>query len=170
MLWVNDTKYTYTHTHTCIRPHTHTHTDFSSSTNNTITTDDHYSLGQLIDCVYDEATPTKPPTKPPPTYNPPLSQATSPPLSQATSPPLSQATNPPPVMVEASKEEEEFYNAENHMYAAVNKKANGDTAEADGKGENKTEEGSNQPVYDVAMPGEAVWGVEGSDEYSRLKH
>ena len=29
--------------------------------------------------------------------------------------------NPPPVKVEASKSEDEFYNAEEHMYAAVNK-------------------------------------------------
>ncbi len=154
MLWVINTP-----THTHVYTPTHTHTDFSSSVNNPITTDDNYSLGQLIGCVYDEATPTKPP----PTYNPPLSQATSPPLS----PPLSQATNPPPVTVEASKGEDEIYTAEDHMYAAINKKANGDTAEADGEGENKTEEGAIQPVYDVVR---AVWGVENSDEYSRLKH
>ncbi len=35
----------------------------------------------------------------------------------------SQATNPPPVSGEATLREEEFYNAEDHMYAAVNKKA-----------------------------------------------
>ncbi len=71
---------------------------------------------------------------------------------------------------EASKGEDEFYNAEQHMYTAIDKKKKQNNAEADGEGENKTEESSNQPVYDVAMPGEAVWGVEGSDEYSRLKH
>ncbi len=30
-------------------------------------------------------------------------------------------SNPPPVKVEASKSEDEFYNTEEHMYAAVNK-------------------------------------------------
>ncbi len=35
----------------------------------------------------------------------------------------SQATNPPPVSGEASVREEEFYIAEDHTYAAVNKKA-----------------------------------------------
>ncbi len=35
----------------------------------------------------------------------------------------SQATNPPPVSGEATVREEEFYIAEDHTYAAVNKKA-----------------------------------------------
>ncbi len=35
----------------------------------------------------------------------------------------SQATNPPPVSGEAIMREEEFYIAEDHTYAAVNKKA-----------------------------------------------
>ncbi len=30
-------------------------------------------------------------------------------------------SNPPPVKVEASKSEDEFYNAEEHMYAAVSR-------------------------------------------------
>ena len=34
----------------------------------------------------------------------------------------SQATNPPPVSGEATVREEEFYNADDHTYAAVNKK------------------------------------------------
>ncbi len=36
--------------------------------------------------------------------------------------PKPKPANPPPVKVEASKSEDEFYNAEVHMYAAVNKK------------------------------------------------
>ncbi len=50
--------YTHMHTHTCIHPHIHY---FSSTTNNQLITDDNYSLGQVIECVYDEATPTQPP-------------------------------------------------------------------------------------------------------------
>ena len=36
--------------------------------------------------------------------------------------PKPKPANPPPVKVEASKSEYEFFNAEEHMYAAVNKK------------------------------------------------
>ncbi len=38
----------------------------------------------------------------------------------------SQATSPPPVSDEAIVREEEFYNAEDHTYAAVNKKVKGE--------------------------------------------
>ena len=88
--------------------------------------------------------------------------------------------NPPPVKVEASKGEDKFYNTEEHMYAAIDKKAKRENkpnnTETDEEGENKTKKGANHPVYDVAMPGEAVWGVEGAavceveGECSRLKH
>ncbi len=51
----------------------------------------------------------------------------------------SQATNPPPVSGEAIVREEEFYIAEDHTYAAVNKKAKKKKkpkiAESDGEGE-----------------------------------
>ena len=36
--------------------------------------------------------------------------------------PKPKPSNPPLVTVEASKGEDEFYNAENHMYAAIDKK------------------------------------------------
>ncbi len=62
--------------------------------------------------------------------------------------------------VEASKGEDEFYNAEVHMYAATFKGPK--NTETDGEGENTTKKGANHPVYDVAMPGEAVWGMEGA--------
>ncbi len=51
----------------------------------------------------------------------------------------SQATNPPPVSGEATMREKEFYNAEDHTYAAVNKKAKKKkklkNVESDGEGE-----------------------------------
>ena len=54
---------------------------------------------------------------------------------------LSQATNPPPVSGEAIVREEEFYIAEDHTYAAVNKKAKKKkkpkNAESDGEGESE---------------------------------
>ena len=53
----------------------------------------------------------------------------------------SQATNPPPVSGEAIVREEEFYIAEDHTYAAVNKKAKNKkkpkNAESDGEGESE---------------------------------
>ncbi|XP_064397195.1 scavenger receptor cysteine-rich type 1 protein M130-like [Halichondria panicea] len=53
----------------------------------------------------------------------------------------SQATNPPPVSGEAIVREEEFYIAEDHTYAAVNKKAKKKKklkiAESDGEGESE---------------------------------
>ena len=50
----------------------------------------------------------------------------------------SQATNPPPVSGEATVTEEEFYNAEDHAYAAVNKKTKTPkNAESDGEEEGK---------------------------------
>ncbi|XP_064397194.1 scavenger receptor cysteine-rich type 1 protein M160-like [Halichondria panicea] len=53
----------------------------------------------------------------------------------------SQATNPPPVTGEAIVREEEFYIAEDHTYAAVNKKAKKKkkpkNAESDGEGESE---------------------------------
>ncbi len=53
----------------------------------------------------------------------------------------SQAINPPPVSGEAIVREEEFYIAEDHTYAAVNKKAKKKkkpkNAESDGEGEGK---------------------------------
>ncbi len=53
----------------------------------------------------------------------------------------SQATNTPPVSGEAILREEEFYIAEDHMYAAVNKKAKKKkkpkNTESDGEGESE---------------------------------
>ena len=50
----------------------------------------------------------------------------------------SQETNPPPVSGEAIVREEEFYIAEDHTYAAVNKKAKKKkNAESDGEGESE---------------------------------
>ncbi len=42
-------------------------------------------------------------------------------LDHNRSKPKPKPPNPPPVKVEASKGEDEFYNAEDHMYAAINK-------------------------------------------------
>ena len=50
----------------------------------------------------------------------------------------SQATNPPPVSGEATVTKDEFYNAEDHAYAAVNKKTKKPkNAESDGEGKGK---------------------------------
>ncbi len=192
---VNTHTHTHTHTHmhvyaytyTCIPTHTHTHY-FSSATNNPLITDDNYSLGQVIECVYDEATPTQPPPTDPANEGKPKTHTSQMETDYAdpnqllfqtaktsTSNTVSTSddgigeyavidhnrsklkpANPPPVKVEASKSDDEFYNAEEHMYAAAVKGPNNRV------GENKTKEGAKQPVYDVAMPGEAVWGVEGA--------
>ena len=45
----------------------------------------------------------------------------------------SQATNPPPVSDETIMTEEEFYNTEDHTYAAVNKKAKKKTKNSEGE-------------------------------------
>ncbi len=58
----------------------------------------------------------------------------------------SQSTNPPPVSGEATMREEEFYNAEDHTYAAVNKKSKKkkkpNNVESDGEGE-----GESPPIF-----------------------
>ena len=54
---------------------------------------------------------------------------------------MSQATNPPPVSDETIVREEEFYIAEDHTYAAVNKKPKNKkkpkNAESNGEGESE---------------------------------
>ncbi|XP_064397290.1 T-cell differentiation antigen CD6-like isoform X3 [Halichondria panicea] len=172
---------------TCIVVHRNNTTkSTSSATNNPLITDDNYSLGQVIECVYDEATPTQPPPTDPGNEGKPkmhtshmetdyadpnqlLFQTAK--ISTSNTVTTSndgigdyavidhnkpKPSNPPPVKVEASKSDDEFYNAEVHMYAAAVKGPN------NREEENKTKKGANQPVYDVAMPGEAVWGVEGA--------
>ncbi|XP_064397294.1 T-cell differentiation antigen CD6-like isoform X7 [Halichondria panicea] len=172
---------------TCIIMHRNNTTkSTSSATNNPLITDDNYSLGQVIECVYDEATPTQPPPTDPGNEGKPkmhtshmetdyadpnqlLFQTAK--ISTSNTVTTSndgigdyavidhnkpKPSNPPPVKVEASKSDDEFYNAEVHMYAAAVKGPN------NREEENKTKKGANQPVYDVAMPGEAVWGVEGA--------
>ncbi len=200
---------THAHAHTHTRTHAHTH---SSTINDPITTDDNYSLAQLIDSSHYEA----PPTKPPPTI--PSNDATNKreskiqiihvecatydyvgpdlSLSQPTNPtnhytvttsdegyavvdnikpkPKPKPSNPPPVKVEASKGEDEFYNAEEHMYTGIDMKAKRDNksknAEIDGEEENKTKD---ELVYSMPRPvweveGADVWRVEGSEKDTRL--
>ena len=64
-----------------------------------------------------------------------------------------QVVNPTPVRDEASKKEDDFYDAEEHTYAVVNKKKTKKTSE-DGEGEREE-----PPDYEMAVPGETSWGV-----------
>ncbi|XP_064397293.1 T-cell differentiation antigen CD6-like isoform X3 [Halichondria panicea] len=181
---------------TCIIMHRNNTTKSTSSTiKDPITTDDNYSLAQVIDSSYYEATPTKPPPTSPSndatnecesktqiihvecaTYdsyagpNQLLSQAINPSSYNTVSTSdegigdydvidnnkpkqKPKPSNPPPVKVEASKGEDEFYNAEEHMCIGTDMKAKRDNksrnAETDGLEENKTKKES---VYSVLRP------------------
>ena len=58
-----------------------------------------------------------------------------------------------PVRDETNKKEDDFYDAEEHTYAVVNKKKTKKTSE-DGEGEREE-----PPDYEMAVPGEISWGV-----------
>ena len=64
-----------------------------------------------------------------------------------------QAVNPTPVRDETGRNGDDFYDAEEHTYAAVNKKKAKKTSE-DGEGEREE-----PPDYETAVPGETSWGV-----------
>ena len=61
--------------------------------------------------------------------------------------------NPTPVGDETGRNGDDFYDAEEHTYAAVNKKKAKKTSE-DGEGEREE-----PPDYEMAVPGETSWGV-----------
>ena len=64
-----------------------------------------------------------------------------------------QEVNPTPVRDETGRNGDDFYDAEEHTYAAVNKKKAKKTSE-DGEGEREE-----PPDYEMAVPGETSWGV-----------
>ena len=119
-----------------------------------------YSLKQLNDQVYDEATSTAPNySSLGPGYDVVVSKrdifdVTDHDQSEASKPQA--PDSPTPVREETSKKEDDFYDVEEHTCSVVNKKKAKTTSE-DGEGERE------EPLdYEMAVPGETSWG--GMDE------
>ena len=117
-----------------------------------------YTLHELIDSVYDEATPTQPDYSSLGTNSEGLDTYDVTDHNQLkTNTPQAKPANPTPVGDEASKRRDDFYDAEEHTYSVANtkhkKKAKTEPAAGGGEWEGPS-------VYDMAMLGETSWGSE----------
>ena len=90
------------------------------------------------------------------------------PNQQNTNIPQAKLANPTPVRDEASKRGDDFYDAEEHTYSVLNAKHKNKAKTESAAGEGEWEGPS---VYDMAVPGETLWGIGDLKEgYSKLKH